>query len=321
MQTHFLEPESEHVHGAFSVDLPPILEIAPGDTVVYRTLFSGWWDEPARTDGQERRRIRPREGVPSNGHALLGPIAIRGAEPGMTLAVTIDRLVPDTWGKTFAGGWDMHVNRWFKLTDEDQSLSVDWRLDWDEATGSGVGRSSIGYAVDLRPFLGVIGMPTLEPGWLRTAPPRRTGGNLDCAELLVGSTLYLPIEVQGGLVSVGDGHGRQSDGEAGGTAIECPMRVAQLTYDLLPDQPIPGPWAETPAGTLTFGIDEDLDTASLMALEAMVTLLGIRHGMSRQEALVLASLVVDLRVTQIVNGVQGVHAFLPHGAIRSNEAP
>jgi acetamidase/formamidase len=320
MATHRVEPEPAHLHGAFSAELAPMLEIDPGDTVIYRTLMATWWDEPARTDGGERRRVQPPEGIPANGHALTGPVAIRGAEPGMTLAIHIDRLVPGSWGQTWSGGWDSHVNRWFRLTEPEHELTVNWALVWDDARGAGIGRSSIGYEVDLRPFLGVIGLPVAEPGWQRTSPPRRTGGNLDCAELVAGSTLYLPVEVPGARVSVGDGHGRQSDGESSGTAIECPMDVAQLTYDLLPDQVLPGPWAETPAGTITFGVDEDLDTASLMALEAMVTLLGHRHGLSRQEALVMASVVVDLRVTQIVNGVQGVHAILPNGAIRRSTA-
>ena len=68
----------------------------------------------------------------------------------------------------------------------------------------------------LRPFLGVIGMPPSEPGLYPTSPPRRTGGNIDCKELVSGSRLFLPIEVAGGLVSVGDGHALQGDGEASG---------------------------------------------------------------------------------------------------------
>ena len=210
----------------------------------------------------------------------------------------------------------MAVNHWFGIADSAHRSFVNWELEWNDATSSGVGRSDLGFDVALKPFFGVIGMPPTESGWHKTDPPRRGGGNIDCAELVAGSTLYLPIELPGGLVSVGDGHGLQSDGEASGTAIECPMELAELTFDLLPDQPLPGPWAETPIGTITFGFDEDLDIATFQALEAMVAILMSRCQIEKQAALSMASLVVDLRITQIVNGVKGVHAVLKPDALK-----
>lgn len=320
MAIHHLEPETRTVHGRFNPDLAPILTIDPGDTVHYRTLIAGWREEGPRTDGVERKRLHPAEGVPDDGHCLVGPVAIRGAEPGMTLVVHINRVDPGTWGQTLAGGWDSHVNRWFGLLDDSDKFDAWWTMEWDAETRSGTGQASIGYEVPLNPFFGVIGMPPTDPGWHSTAPPRLTGGNLDCKELVAGSTLYLPIHSTGGLVSLGDGHGTQTDGEVSGTAIECPIDYAEITYDLLQEQILPGPWAETAAGTITFGFDEDLDNASLKALQAMTTLLGLRYGMTTQEALVMASVAVDLRVTQIVNGVQGVHAVLPKGAIKLSES-
>ena len=167
----------------------------------------------------------------------------------------------------------------------------------------------------MRPFLGVIGMPPAEPGIHPTAPPRPTGGNIDCKELVSGSRLFLPIVVPGGFVSAGDGHGRQGDGESSGTAIECPMEVAELTFHLHPEMTVSTPRAETAEGWLTFGSDEDLDEAMAIALDAMLDLMGQQHGVDRVEALALASVLVDLRITQVVNGVRGVHAVLPHGAL------
>jgi len=313
---HHLSPDTATTHGAFNPALEPVLTIDPGDTVHYRTLVSGWWEEPGSDSGEERKRLLPREGVPSKGHCLVGPVAVRGAEPGMTLVVRFNRIDPGSWGETIAGGRDSHVNRWLKLTDEADRYVARWTMDWDPETVSGIGTVDFGYQVSLRPFFGVVGLPPAEPGWHPTSPPRITGGNLDCKDLVAGSTLYLPIQVAGGLVSLGDGHGVQTDGEVSGMAIECPIDHAEITYDLLPDQPLTSPWAETDAGTVTFGVDEDLDKASLKALEAMTTLLGKRYGMTTQQALVMASVVVDLRVTQIVNGVQGVHAVLPKDAIQ-----
>jgi acetamidase/formamidase len=313
---HHLEPETATTHGAFNPALAPILTIEPGDTVHYRTLVAGWWEEPDSEAMEERKRLRPSAGVEAGGHCLVGPVAIRGAEPGMTLVVRINRIDPGVWGETYSGGRSTHVNDWFRLTGKGDRYAAHWTMDWDAESRSGVGRVNFGYEVPLRPFFGVIGMPPAEPGWHPTSPPRSTGGNIDCKELIAGSTLYLPIQVAGGLVSLGDGHGTQTDGEVSGMAIECPIDHAEITFDLLPDQPLSSPWAETDAGTITFGFDEDLDKASLKALQAMTTLLGNRYGMTTQQALIMASVVVDLRVTQIVNGVQGVHAVLPRNAIQ-----
>ena len=202
----------------------------------------------------------------------------------------------------------MVVNDWFGIRDPRASFFVDWKLEWDDASiiRHRAERSRVRGGAEPVPWSDRHAAD--ESGWHKTDPPRRGGGNIDCAELSAGSTLYLPIELPGGLVSVGDGHGLQSDGEASGTAIECPMELPELTFDLLPDQPLPGPWAETPIGTITFGFDEDLDIATFQALEAMVTILMSRYQLEKQAALSMASLVVDLRVTQIVNGVKGIHA-------------
>jgi len=161
----------------------------------------------------------------------------------------------------------------------------------------------------------VMGMPPDEAGTHDTGPPRFCGGNLDCKELVAGSTLYLPIAVKGGLFSVGDGHALQGDGEVCGTAIECPMERVSLTFLLRDDLRLTTPRANTPAGWLTMGLHEDLNQAMDMAMIGMLDLMEELYDLPRPEALALASLVVDLRITQVVNGVRGVHALLPHGVL------
>lgn len=307
--SYTIEPERRTLHGPFSRERPPILEIASGDTVRFRTLDAGWGLEPQREDGQPRRQFEPRGPERDRGHALCGPVAIRGAEPGMTLEIRIDDLRVGAWGWTAAGGWASEVNE--RLGVVEQGIVHRWTLDPDSLTG----RNQHGQTVKLRPFLGVIGMPPDEPGFHPTAPPRTCGGNIDCKELIAGSSLYLPVPVQGGLVSVGDGHALQADGEVSTTAIECPMEQADLTFMLHTDLPITTPRANTPSGWITFGFDRDLNEATMVALDAMLGLMAERYGLRRLDALALASLLVDLRVTQIVNGVRGVHAILPHGAI------
>jgi len=304
--THHLEPDERTLHGVFSRERSPVLTIDSGDTVVLRTLDAGWHLEPPTASGQPGRRVEPR----GSGHALCGPIFVRGAEPGMALEVRVGQLRPGSWGLTLGGGRDTPLNRRLGLVDGEPHVAV-WRLDRDRM----IGRDQSGHVVALRPFMGVMGMPPDEPGEHSTIPPRRCGGNIDCRELVGGSRLLLPIAVRGGLFSTGDGHAAQGDGEVSGTAIECPMDVCELTLVLRPEINLAMPRAETPAGTLTFGFDADLNEAMLVATEAMVDLIGERYEIGRREALALASVVVDLRITQVANVTWGVHALLPRGAL------
>jgi acetamidase/formamidase len=167
----------------------------------------------------------------------------------------------------------------------------------------------------LAPFLGVMGLAPAESGWHSTIPPRAAnGGNIDCRELVAGSTLYLPVAVEDALLFLGDGHAAQGDGEVGGTAIECPMTTT-LTVDIAPDRPLTSIHAETPIGPITFGFDADLNRATGDALDAMVVWMTALYDIDKPTALALLSTVVDLRVTQVANGTWGVHAVLPDGLL------
>lgn len=309
---HTLEPERASLHGHFSRDLPPALTIEPGDTVRYRTLDAGWGAEPF-TGGEYTPRkavfdLRPEL---DTGHAMNGPVFIRGAEPGMTLEVRIDVIRPGAWGGCLAGGWNGSFNQRLRIGEGTHGIVHAWTLDADTLTG----RNHLGHTVTLRPFMGVMGMPPPEPGIHPTPPPRIWGGNLDCKELVAGTTLYLPIPVPGGLFSVGDGHAAQGDGEISGTAIECPMERVDLTFFVHDDFPVQTPTARTAEGWLTMGFGEQLNDAAVMALDSMFALMKRLHNLDHLDAVALASIVVDLRITQIANGVLGVHAVLPHGAI------
>lgn len=303
-----IEPDAATLHGCFSASLPPVLTIDPGDRVVFRTLDAHWGLEPLPADGSSQRQ-HPRNGERDRGHALCGPVAIRGAEPGMTMTVQIEEIIPGAWGWTSAGGVDSPFNRRLGVH-EAPELTLRWTIDRE----NGMCRDQHGHDVPLRPFMGVMGLAPDSPELLSTAPPRPTGGNLDCRELVVGSTLYLPVAVTGGLFSTGDGHAAQADGELSGTAIECPIDRVALRFDLRPDVRITTPRAETPAGWITFGFDENLDEAVAIATAAMLNLMAERYGLERREALALASMLVDVRVTQMVNGVRGAHAVLGHDA-------
>jgi acetamidase/formamidase len=303
---HHLTAERASVHGPFNRDRTPVLLVDPGDTVTYTTLDAGW----GRL-GEETLNI-PRRFVPDAatdvGHALTGPVYVRGARPGDALEIRIERLRPGGWGWTW-GGPAQPFQRTIGIED---AVTMIWHI--DVARGVATDAGGRGLTVPIRPFMGLMGNAPAAEGDQSTTPPRRVGGNIDCRELVAGSILWLPVEVDGALFSVGDGHATQGDGEIAQTALECPMDEVTLTFDVRRDRAIDAPCASTPAGFVTMGFGNTLDDATSSALSAMLDHLTGEQELTRSEALVLASLVVSVRVTQLVNGVVGIHAVLPPDA-------
>jgi acetamidase/formamidase len=187
--------------------------------------------------------------------------------------------------------------------------AVHWRVAGDRAA------DDRGATVAVAPFLGVIGMPPPR-GLHSTIPPRQWGGNIDCKLLVAGTQLYLPIPVEGALLSAGDCHAAQGDGEVSGTAIEAPLKRGRLTVDIRDDIELRTPIARIRDAWIAFGFDEDLDTAAEIATEAMLDLMQRELEVDRAYALALASVAVDLHVTQLVNEAKGVHAVLRDDALR-----
>lgn len=294
MAIHELLPERRTVHGHFSRDLAPVLQVDPGDSIRACTLIASW-----------EGAVVERHPELDAGHALIGPVAVRGAEPGDALTVEILNLRPARSGSTRVGGWSSLVNDALGLN-EPPRHRVDWEIDVDAG-----GARALGFEVELGPFLGVVGLAPGTPGIHSTIPPRSTGGNIDCRELVAGSTLVLPIEVQGAMLSFGDGHAAQGDGEIAGTAIECAMDEVELRVDIVKGARLKNPEASTPAGHITFGFSTNLNEAMLTAVEAMIDHMQSTLGLSRRDATALASVAVDVRVTQVVNQTLGVHALLP----------
>ena len=302
MTVHHLDPTAATTVDVFARDQKPVLTVDPGDTVVVRSLDASGYLEPQQEPGQ----AQPTMFAESRGHCLTGPIAVNGALPGMALAIRLESLVPDPWGWTVAAARDTPLNRRLGLAGANPS----WLL-WSLDTHTDIGTDQFGHRVPLAPFLGVIGVPPIAPGEHSTIPPRPgSGGNIDCRSLVAGSTLYLPVTVRGALLTMGDGHAAQGDGEVSGTAIECPMTTTAV-LDLVAQPVIPGIYAETPSGRITFGFSEDLNEAMAQALDAMLTWMQDLYQLDRATALAVASPTVDLRVTQVANGVWGVHAVFP----------
>jgi acetamidase/formamidase len=305
MAHHHLKANAETCHwGFFDATRKPVLKIKSGDRVTIDTVTgppahipkSGFYVPPELAEIHERaERTLP-------GHILTGPVAVDGAKPGQVLEVRVlDVGLRQDWGynviRPLAGTLpdDFHETRLIHIPlDMEKRVA---RLPW-------------GTVLPLRPFFGVMGVAP-PPAWGRITSivPRAHGGNLDNKELIPGATLYLPVFVEGGLFSCGDGHGVQGDGEVCVTAIETALQ-GTFEFILRDDLAFTYPRAETPTHLITMGMDPDLDQCVVIALRDMIRLICERSNLSREDAYTLCSLAADLRVTQTVNGSKGIHVML-----------
>lgn len=310
MASHELLPTPETLHGAQDRSLRVALRVSSGDRIVAQTPDAGWSQimqpDPYAIPPEKIEGVLPER---RNGHALLGPIAVEGAEPGDLLEIRLETIRPGGWGWTAAGGWPSEFNKRLGLFEVEH-----YRMHWRIAGGRAVDAN--GRTVSLSPFLGWIGLMPAAEGPHSTTPPRRVGGNIDCRELVAGTSLFLPVEVEGGLLSFGDGHAVQGDGEVAGPALECPMERVEMTVIVHKGAATVLPYANTPAGWVALGFGEQLDDAMYNALGSLVDRIAEALSISRQEALTLCSMKASLRITQIVNETKGVHALLPTEALK-----
>lgn len=302
-----LDASSGTVHwGYFDAALPPVMEIDSGDTVVVSTVSGGPETLPPADSGlqvPEVLRIIQRD-VPNKlpGHICTGPVAVRGAKPGGALEVRIKQIdLHYDWGYNF-----VRPLLGALPDDFDEPHLMHIALDREAMTG----RLPWGQTLPLKPFFGVMGVaPPPAWGMVNTLPPRRNGGNLDNKELVAGTTLYLPVFVEGANFSAGDGHGAQGDGEVCVTAIETGL-IGTFELHARNDLQLVWPMAETPTHWITMAFDPDLDDCVVIALRQMLDVIQARTGLKRHEAYALCSLAADLRVTQVVNGNKGIHVML-----------
>jgi acetamidase/formamidase len=308
MKTHRLDAAPDTVHwGFFDAALKPLITVDPGDEVTISTVSGPPSAMPDARSGmtvpEALRAIHANVQPKLNGpHIMTGPVAVRGAKAGQVLEVRIKAIKLNyDWGynaiRPLAGA----------LPDDfDHARLIHIPLDRTRM----VGRLPWGLELPLKPFFGVM-VTAPPPAWgpVASPPPRRNGGNIDNKELTAGTTLYLPIHVDGALFSVGDGHGVQGDGEVCITAIETGL-IGTFELHVRGDMTLEWPMAETPTHVMTMAFDPDLDDAVVIALRDMIKLICARTGISREDAYTLCSLAADLRVTQVVNGAKGIHVML-----------
>jgi acetamidase/formamidase len=254
---------------------------------------------------------------------------VEDAKPGDVLEVRYLRMVPrNNYGSNLAANWGYL----YKEFGEKERVTI-YELDQNTNTASALyaydfeGKYLIpgtitncpecdrqpalgGVRVAARPHLGTAGVAPAVDGRVSTIPPGAHGGNIDNWRIGAGATMYYPVQVEGGLFSIGDPHVSQGDGEISGTAIESSLNVL-MQIVLRKDFVSPGPLLETPKYWIVHGFDEDLNVAMRDASLNMLTLLSDHVGLSKNDAYSLMSVASDFGVTQVVDGKQGCHVRIP----------
>jgi acetamidase/formamidase len=277
----------ENTHNKFSSAIPPVLRVPSGAVVeVFTQEATGGQLGPDSTlDDVEKVDW-------DLVHALTGPIYVETAEPGDVLAVTLHELEVRNWG------WTSHSPDFGFLGDE---IGDPWMRTYRIAKGQSSVSFAPGVEIPLRPFPGVIGVAPATEERLSTIPPRANGGNMDNKHMTAGTTVYLPVFVEGALLSIGDTHAAQGDGEVCGTGVEAPMRVVLEVSVRKGGRSIPEPQYETDVYYATTGFAETLDEAALKATRYMIDYLVAERGLTRGDAYALASLAGDLKINEVVD--------------------
>ena len=301
--------------GIFDPSFPAVATIKSGETVVLECVSGGPDTLPPPSSGlkipQALLDIHASNLPRAGGHIITGPVAVEGAMPGDMLEVHIDKI-------EFGADWGFCGFRPLAgILPEDFPERFLTHITVDKQRR--IGTMPYGLELPLSPFFGVMGVaPRPEYGAISTVQPREHGGNLDNKELGEGATLFLPVWVPGAMFSAGDGHGVQGDGEVCINALEiCLTGTFTLTlHKKQGDTPVLAyPRGETATHYISMGLNADLDLAMKQALRQMINFICARSNLSRQEAYQFCSLAVDFRVTQTVNGEQGVHGMLKKGLL------
>ena len=307
-RVHQLNPTPKTVHwGHFDASIPPVLEIESGDTVIIDTVSGGRQEVTDDRWFRDDHRIIVDQVVQSMGpHILTGPVAVKGAQPGDTLEICIESI-------ELTADWGWNIIRPLKGALPEQFSRLSRRIIPIDRS-AGLARLPWGVDVPVQPFFGIMGVaPPAHYGRVSSIEPREYGGNIDCKEFVPGTSLFLPVFVPGGHLSVGDGHAVQGDGEVCLTALETCLKGRFRI--VLHRKALSFPRAITPTHYITLGMNVDLDDAAQQALKLMIDWLVDLKGWDPEEAYVFCSLACDLHVTQLVDGNKGIHAMVSRGIL------
>ncbi|MGH9466028.1 MAG: acetamidase/formamidase family protein [Terriglobales bacterium] len=300
--------------GHYWVGDKPVLTVNPGAVVSVDTLITNSPQGLARA-GVPASEIEtslkdvytafahaPRTVKGPGGHILTGPIYIRGAEPGDTLAVHILKIagrVPYAYNSFGPRSGYLVEPGLFKM----RIIPLDW--------STMTGQFAPGITLPLHPFFGSIGVaPPASYGRHSSVPPDLMGGNMDCKDLVAGTTIYFPVFTPGALFYVGDGHAGQGDGEVDITAIETSLE-GTFRFDLIKHTGLSYPRAESPTNYISFGFNKFLTAATTEALDNMIDFLVKHKHMSKQDAYQLLSVAGNVHDCELVDQNMGVAVLLP----------
>lgn len=288
----------------------PVLRIQSGDFVTLTTMITST-PERLRAAGVAEDQIQPElkaiaEHVKDKGpggHILNGPIFIEGAAPGDTLEVRIVDVkpaIPYAYNAFRPGSGALPDDFTYART---KIIPLDLQRN--------VARFAPNIEIPLRPFFGSMGVaPAEAAGRISSAPPGVHAGNLDNKHLVAGTKLFIPVHAPGALFEVGDGHAGQGNGEVTITALETSL-TGRFQFIVHKGKTLHWPRAETPTHYIGMGLDEDLAKATKIAIRETIDFLVSEKGLSRDDAYMLASVAIDFEITQLVDGVKGVHAMIP----------
>jgi acetamidase/formamidase len=312
-RTHYLS--DENVHYKWDTGNDPLLIVDSGDTVIVWTR-----DISDNQVGRDSDASALAVFDWDRTYPLTGPIGVHGAEPGDTLQIEVLDVHTQGWG------WTGVIPGFGLLPEEfaDGYLKV-----YDLSDGD-VAHFREDISIPLAPYFGTMGVCPAGASAQSIVPPGSFGGNMDIRQTVRGSTLYLPVQVEHALFSCGDAHGAQGDGEVCGTAIEAPM-FAALRFKLQKGRSIPAPQYRTPAPLTprvdsapffaTTGVGGDLYVAAQDAVRAMIDHLGSGYDLSPEDAYLLCSVAVDLKISEVVDGGQYiVSALLPEAIFTGRRA-
>lgn len=290
--------------GWFDNAEPPRARIRPGDTLVMETMMASLNQVLPGVSVEEITRLRLAH--PGRGpHTITGPVFVEGAMPGDALRIRINRIVPRSYGANWNLPGSLNLGQFPDVFTEPQVKH--FFLDLHR----GMTEFLPGIEIPLRPFPGILGVARAESGKFSTVPPGPFGGNLDIRELVAGTTLELPVFVDGALLWSGDSHAAQGNGEINLTAIETAFSELNLTVDLIKGARRAWPRIETPTHWITVGYDRDLNRALGVLEEETLRFLGEHAGMSTTAARRHMDTFGDCRVAEVVNQVKGVYCMLP----------
>jgi acetamidase/formamidase len=315
-RTHQLPLTPANVHwGYYDSRIRPVLTIASGDRVNVETMVAGGLQRlrlAGATEAEIPESLKAVEkAITERGpgaHPMTGPIFVEGAVAGDTLEVRIISIdfLHNFGVNAFAPGGGVLPSNYPYA----QLKLFRWQ------PGATTVEFAPGINLKMAPFFGSIGVaPPPLAGRISSREPGWHGGNLDNKDLVAGSTLFLPVHVAGGLLSIGDGHAMQGDGEVTGTALETSLK-ATIEVHVQKGPRLIWPRAETPTHFIAMGLDPDLDEATRLATREMVDFLVAVKGLSRDDAYMLVSLQGDLHVTQAVDATKGVHVTIAKSIFR-----